>query len=640
MQRRGSVRVFLALVLALVLLIFPFVGKKTPTAVSAAERDLIKIGKYDVEMTVLPSRRVEVVEELSVTFLQSDLTMFYHSLPTDGCKYADIRAVCLTENPNFSYDVVDNPDVDGFIDVECIGGVAKGVTHVYQISYVMEQGVASDDGMLVDVVGFGSTVPIHNVTATLHFPTAVRAHTVYEGQTKLSEKEYSLSEDGKTLYYQTDVLELADNESFGERTAKGVTVEFTLQEGTFVGYARSRIFTKHIGKLLLGAFGCIGVALLLRALKKKREIIPIVHIKPPEGMTPLQMGKILDGTADNEDVTSMLYYFAEKGYLKIDLQDEDDPTLIKLVPALPAEAQPHEKTLFEGLFKAVENTESAGCVKVSQLVTRFFESAEKAKAQVPTPKPMYEAKSVFGFVLGSLLGGLYAFFGAFLMGRVVGGGYSYLSGAVLSIPLVVNLFLALISENYRYKWKQGRRWAMGLAELLLAAAFAGLFIGCFAEHLMTGWEKAVLCLGGLVPAFITRSALTRTEKYVTTLGNILGFKDFIVATEEDKIQVMLQENPELYYQVLPYAQVLGVTDEWEKKFEKITLEPPTWYVGGSASLFDYMLLSSCMRRSMARAMVAAAKRAQGGGHIGRSGGGGSFGSFGGGGFGGGGFGAR
>ena len=125
------------------------------------------------------------------------------------------------------------------------------------------------------------------------------------------------------------------------------------------------------------------------------------------------------------------------------------------------------------------------------------------------------------------------------------------------------------------------------------------------------------------------------------LGQILGFKEFIVVTEEDKIKFMLEENPELYYKILPYAQVLGVTDEWEKKFEKITLEPPTWYVG-DFTVFDYMILNSCMRRSMLRAMAAAAQEASAGGgrFIGRSGGGGSFGGFGGGGFGGGGGGAR
>ena len=114
--------------------------------------------------------------------------------------------------------------------------------------------------------------------------------------------------------------------------------------------------------------------------------------------------------------------------------------------------------------------------------------------------------------------------------------------------------------------------------------------------------------------------------------------DFIVVTEEDKIKVMLEENPELYYKVLPYAQVLGVTDEWENKFKNILIEPHTLCTGSEVTLFDYLVLDRCMRRAMVIAMTR--PQPEGGSRTGRSGGGGSFGGFGGGGFGGGGGGAR
>ena len=84
--------------------------------------------------------------------------------------------------------------------------------------------------------------------------------------------------------------------------------------------------------------------------------------------------------------------------------------------------------------------------------------------------------------------------------------------------------------------------------------------------------------------------------------------------------------------------MLGVTDEWEDKFKNITLEEPTWCAYSYDTYFDYLILRSCMRRAMITAMMP--PQSKGGTHIGRGGGGGSFGGFGGGGFGGGGFGAR
>jgi uncharacterized membrane protein len=116
----------------------------------------------------------------------------------------------------------------------------------------------------------------------------------------------------------------------------------------------------------------------------------------------------------------------------------------------------------------------------------------------------------------------------------------------------------------------------------------------------------------------------------------LGFKDFIVVTEEDRIKFMLEENPELYYRVLPYAQVLGVTDEWTDKFKNILIEKPSWAYGVDYSVFDYMMINRTMRLAT-RTMTVRPQNASA--SAGRTGGG-SFGGFSGGGRGGGGFGAR
>ena len=124
-----------------------------------------------------------------------------------------------------------------------------------------------------------------------------------------------------------------------------------------------------------------------------------------------------------------------------------------------------------------------------------------------------------------------------------------------------------------------------------------------------------------------------------TLGSILGFKDFILYTEEDKIKFMLEENPQLYYDILPYAQVLGVSNEWENKFKSIVIEPPKWCTGNvSFSVFDYMILNSMLRASFRSAMVR--PQPKGGTFLGGGGGGGHFGGFSGGGHGGGGGGVR
>lgn len=615
--------------------------------------DDIEIQAYTINMVMGRNRKIQVNEKITVRFLSRGLTMFYRSLPTDGTRYSGIVATC-EGNDEFSYYVADNPDYSGFIDVNCTGNADYGKTWTYDISYTMEQSVnAWEKGMAIDVVGFGWRVPLHDVTVTVQFPAAPQTYGVYTdvfGVESGNEVTENWSDDKKTLTLYSQCLDMTPSGYYEETVAGGITLELTFAEGVLDSYARTRIFTGDMWKILVGC----GVALLLSILlllltKKKREIITVVHVAPPDGMDPLKMGKWIDGSADNADVTSMIYYFANQGYLKIDFSDESDPELIALVSELPENAPNYQKTLFNGLFQYARaysekpfeeaDTKIVRATKISEVGEKFFEASQKAIRQVPRASSRYERKSIFGYLSGAIIGFLLAFIVPMCMSFRLGGGYVYFLEVTFIFPLGVIAIIGVIRSDYRHKWKKSGVLAAWLVQIAVAVLFSLLFIFGFAEFIMTEYEKLALCVGTFSACFLTQGALSYTEKYLKTLGDILGFKEFIVVTEEDKIKFMLEENPELYYKILPYAQVLGVTKEWEDKFEKLMIEPPSWYVGPRMTVFDYYLLDRCLTRSMVSAMTRAAAAAANK-TVGRSGGGGSFGGFGGGGFGGGGGGAR
>jgi len=648
-RRFGALNTLLAVLFSLLTLCMPLAWKTTNdggryalTAAAGAYDDfyddpVIEVLSYSVEMDVRKDRSISVQEKITVKFLDVGLTMFYRSLPIEGARYRDFHAAC-EGNDEFEWYVADNPDMDGFIDVNCVGNADFGKTWTYDISYVMQEDTGNtSDGMRIDVIGFGWTVVLNDVSVVMRFPASlVSEPKVYVGYGNIGadgKATYETNADNTELAVYAPCLHLAPTDTYDEVMAEGITVEFDLPKGTLENYTKTLIATEDMWKIVLGGVAIVGIAIAALLLtRKKHELITVVNVTAPDAMDPMTMGKRLDGVIDTEDITSMVYYFAYKGYLAINLEDEDDPILLKKVARLPETALPHEKTLFNGLFK------SGDSVHTSDLEYKFFEAAEKAKLQTPHVK-MYNKKSVLGYILGGVVGVLYAFLVPFLMGlNNVGGGYLYGYGAVLFAPIAVILFLGYISENYRYKWKPSKRRLMYLAYIVIAAITLALFTWLFAPHFMTKYEKLVTCVFALVPSFITLGAISREEAYLKSLGDILGFKEFIVYTEEDKIKTMLETEPELYYKVLPYAQVLGVTDEWEGKFANILLPPPSWCTGYGMSTFDCFIMHRCMTRAFVTAMRP--PRSQGGSGIGRSGGGGSFGGFGGGGFGGGGGGAR
>ena len=637
-MKNKFIKTVLALCFACLAFVFAFAPlPKTELPASASGSSYISIDEYDVEMTISKDRSVRVHERITVTFLRSGLTMFYRSLPIETARYYDISASCAG-NEYFRYTVEDNPDTDDFFDINCIGGVTKNAKWTYDVYYTMENGrgaATSSDGMKIDVIPFGYTTELHNVSATVHFPYEVeledcKTYVGYGSTSNDNSLNKKLSNDKKTLTFSTDLLDYVYVSKYDEFATEGITLDFTM-DGRFEPYLFTRLFTGGSGLILLGGLVVAGLAFVcLTFMRKHRDMITTVNLKAPDDMTPMQMGKLLDGTVDNEDVTSMVYYFAHRGYLSIDLSNPDDPVLIKRVGAISG--APYEITLFNGLFK------SGSAVRVCDLQYKFYAHVDRAKAQV-APVKMFEKRSVLGYLLGGVLCVAFAFLSAFLLGFFrLGTTYKYMLGVAFALPAIVMLVLGYIRECYRYKGKKDKNGKGYLiAQIVIALVFSLIFCLFFAQHFTTEFEKILICVFAFAPLFITRNILSRTEEYTNTLGEILGFKDFILVTEEDKIKFMLEENPQLYYKVLPYAQVLGVTDEWEKKFENILLPPPAWSTGTHVSTFDCYVMHRAISRSMASAMVRPQPK---GGSVGKSGGGGSFGGFGGGGFGGGGGGAR
>jgi uncharacterized membrane protein len=111
------------------------------------------------------------------------------------------------------------------------------------------------------------------------------------------------------------------------------------------------------------------------------------------------------------------------------------------------------------------------------------------------------------------------------------------------------------------------------------------------------------------------------------LGRIQGFKTFLDMAEKDKIEELAMNNPTYFYDILPYAYVLGVSDIWIKKFESLTLQPPNWY-HGTGSFHPHTFMASTMY-SASHAMTSAPSQSGGGSSGGGSSGGGSGGGGGG-----------
>lgn len=158
---------------------------------------------------------------------------------------------------------------------------------------------------------------------------------------------------------------------------------------------------------------------------------------------------------------------------------------------------------------------------------------------------------------------------------------------------------------------------------------AVVFFNAFAPKT---WFTYVACgIAVIILALFMFFGSKRTKAGNQVYGQILGFKEFIKKAELDRLKMLVEENPSYYYDIMPYAYVLGLSDQWIENFETMHMPEPDWYSGRDP--FGDAVFYSMVRSANA---CATAPEASGGGS---SGGGFSGGGFSGGGSGGGGGGA-
>ncbi len=418
---------------------------------------------------------------------------------------------------------------------------------------------------------------------------------------------------------------------------EGLTLYYYMPKGAFSSSMESYVW-------IVLAFGLviIGVALALKfTIGKDAPLTPITNYYPPKHaragehelpMDPVDMGYLIDGTCQGSDVTSLIFYFASKGYLELiePNSKENKSDSFKLIKKceLPDGLPNYQYIFFSKIFGKKKE------VTVSDLTNRTYTAVRMVQSNIAGKykgkNTLYDGKTKMISIAASLLAVLYSFLVVGFSGMLVHKSLFGFLGALAIFPAVVSILFGSYLVNNRQKLSKPKWIAYAVFYVIVTAI---LSLTLLAVHPDTfGLAEKIILIASVVSCctiapFISR----RTKHYTEELNEIVGFKEFLQYAEKERLETLLEENPQYYYDILPYANVLGVSDIWEDKFKGLTLEPPVYYHG--STLFTFAVFNSYYRSSY-RAYSAATISTPSSSS--RSGGGRSFG--GGGGFSGGGFG--
>ena len=202
----------------------------------------------------------------------------------------------------------------------------------------------SSDLLYVDLLPTDWETPIKASTITVELPKPVNPDSI-----KIYASGYGSSEIVDNVVWDYD--EASDTVTIEGRRLEqgvGVTMMINLPEGYWVGQMNREWMKPAVMGILIGA--AVILALLWFLFGRDKKIIPTVEFYPPEGLTPAEVGLVIDGTADKKDLVSMIIYYGDKGYLSIEQYDKKKFRLTKLKDIDPGEKL-FARTLFDGLFK-------------------------------------------------------------------------------------------------------------------------------------------------------------------------------------------------------------------------------------------------------------------------------------------------
>lgn len=591
------------------------------------------ITKYDVEIVVDEHNKYGIKENIDTYFNVSKhgivrrIPLYNNIIRQDGTRE---RNRVLISNVHVNEEFASSRENNNY--VLKIGSADKTINgkHSYTISYDYDIGLDKNnkyDELYFNIIGTNWDTDISNVTFKITMPKEFDA----------SKLGFSYGEYGESntdnISYDVDGNVITGSFEGTLLAGEGLNVRMVLPEGYFI--------RKSVGSSLLECWyyiipilGVLISYLIWKKYGKDDQVVDVVSFYPPENMNSLDVAFAKKGSVNSNDAVSLLVYLASKGYIKI-VEDKKSKSRFTIQKVKEYDGNNKEEELFfRGLFKKVWDSISSDELNESFYLT--INSILTKKNSTANRKEIFNNKSsnkryiLFLFMLIT----------SSLSTIIPALGYK-LSDVIFSI-IICNLIgiVALIIVGIIYDnncTKKGLNSALGFAFFfVLALAVANFTIIGF-EYIyydtvyLIGFILCMVCT--YLIYFFYLIVTKRTEYGNKVLGEVNGFKKFLETAEKDKLESLVHDDPSYFYNILPYAYVLGVSDAWIKQFEGIAIAPPDWYE--SADTFDYYRFNRSLNRtihSASRVMNSVPQSSSGS----SSGGGFSGGGFSGGGSGGGG----
>ena len=379
--------------------------------------------------------------------------------------------------------------------------------------------------------------------------------------------EYKVSKDDVTYVVENNVITGYLNIMLEENDVFSIRVE--LPDGYFVGGTDNFNYLSYLYLIFPIITIILTIFYWVKYAKGNRSIKKYVYY-PPNDFDSVEIGYLYKGLTEETDLVSILIFLANQGYLKIEenedgykLGTENSFKFIKIKDYEKNNAV--QKLLFDGLFKnndvvelkEIEYNYNSKIIDIKKMIDNknnrlklFNMSINKAKLH-----------SMIMIIISIIVLNVMPIY--------------ELTGTYLLVPIAAFIMMFGLAILFIFNLKGILKLLLGI---LFVAGVAFISINTLSGQLHPLIIYSVSLVFTLLSSILYSKLPIRTKYGNQKLGETEGFKLALLNMNKNQLQEIMKEQPNYFYDMVPYASVFGILNEWMSKGKGLITNRPEWHI--------------------------------------------------------------
>ena len=562
------------------------------------------IKKLKIDAKVTETNDIQITEEMDV-FFNYDKHGIYRVIPEkntiieDGDKKkVDARVSNVTVNEKFTSTSQDGYKIlkIGDKDKTIVGDKRYIIKYTYSIEkYNTKDGI---DEFYFNIVGDKINTSIGSVEYKIEFPKKYNKENIYlysgRDEYKINGEETLNKEKGIGIDILSDTV-IAGRIDKLILPFRAVTLRIKLGKDYFILRNNYTDILAKIGTAL-AVMTFIYTLIILYKYGRDKKLSDIITFKLPKELdvSKTYYLKYKTTTDYRKIVPALIIEFANEGYIEIgDGADRQEKGIFAkkpkdrfdIVKIKDYNGNQYRKKIFDALFSKGDVITEKNIKKVGQnIVTAVTEGVEimqnsKFDKEVYDQSGLKHVWKILGMTIIPLI---ILFLGAVSFVGSIGLTFKIIS----TIAILASIFMSVMCLKQTSRTTTVIGVVIQLIIIIIMLVYAGVeakFISGLGSGIYYIVSAILLSLQVLISFWMEK----KTQKGMMYEAQVNGFVKYIKTAREEELKEMVMEHPTMFFDILPYTYIFGISKLWINKFSNIEIEKPEWYTGNVYSAMAF-----------------------------------------------------